>query len=265
MAFPPHAADWMARAEIDYLGPFVKAWAAFNAWYREASGKTLEREMLSFVINHANSTLRRRVLPLLDDNNGVAEAQALKQAICDLQLRFDAIQFEVTRKSVRERVSLRTVCIRARPLANKSLVRNRYEYRVQKIAGGAIRITVQATTNNQMKFDYTQDQYDPDDVYGQQTFTTKLSTAQQTNLTRFYDGCNPRPLVDLVRGGGPPLSVGTMHLQCTPDELLAGLVETIYVMRNALLHGEVDPDPQVLACYEPAYRIVMKFLEAIRA
>jgi hypothetical protein len=56
-----------------------------------------------------------------------------------------------------------------------------------------------------------------------------------------------------------------MHFQCRTEDLLAGLVETIYVTRNALLHGEVDPDPQVLACYEPAYRIVMKFLSAIRA
>ena len=36
MALPPHAADWMNHAEIDYIGPFVKAWAAFNAWYRHA-------------------------------------------------------------------------------------------------------------------------------------------------------------------------------------------------------------------------------------
>lgn len=43
------------------------------------------------------------------------------------------------------------------------------------------------------------------------------------------------------------------------------LGETIYIMRNAPRHGEVDPDPQVLACYEPTYRIIMKFLSAIRA
>ena len=46
--------------------------------------------------------------------------------------------------------------------------------------------------------------------------------------------------------------------------MLAGLVETLYAMRNALLHGEVNPDAQVLACYEPAYRIVMCFLSQIR-
>jgi hypothetical protein len=28
--------------------------------------------------------------------------------------------------------------------------------------------------------------------------------------------------------------------------------------------GEVDPDEQVLACYEPAYRIVLCFLGSIR-
>ena len=41
---------------------------------------------------------------------------------------------------------------------------------------------------------------------------------------------------------------------------MSGLVETIYAMRNALLHGEVEPDAKVLVCYEPAYRIVMQFL-----
>ena len=55
-----------------------------------------------------------------------------------------------------------------------------------------------------------------------------------------------------------------MEFRCTADNLLAGLIETIYAMRNALLHGEVDPDAQVLACYEPAYRNVMRFLACIR-
>ena len=55
-----------------------------------------------------------------------------------------------------------------------------------------------------------------------------------------------------------------MQFHCSPEGLLSGLVETIYAMRNALLHGKVDPDAQVLACYEPAYRIVMQFLNCVR-
>jgi hypothetical protein len=30
------------------------------------------------------------------------------------------------------------------------------------------------------------------------------------------------------------------------------------------MHGEADPDEQLLACDEPAYRIVMCFLDSIR-
>src|SRR3546814_20558878 len=68
--------------------------------------------MLDFAIRDTNSTLRRRVLPLLHNGDVTADAERLKQAICDLQLRLETIHFEVTPKGRRERVSLRAVCIR---------------------------------------------------------------------------------------------------------------------------------------------------------
>jgi hypothetical protein len=255
----------MNRAEIDYIGPFVKAWAAFNAWYRQASGEARERAMLNYAVSNVNSQLRRRGLPLFRDDNNTADSVSLKQAVGDLHIRLDAIQFEVTRKNgLQERVSLREVCLHPRDLQNESRVRNSHEYRARKIAGGSIEITVTAQATAHQKFHYTQADYRPNDVYQRPEFTANLSQAQQNNLRQFYDGCNPRPMTDLVLGGGPALHVGSVTLQCTAADLLAGLVETIYIMRNALLHGEVDPDPLVLACYEPAYRIIMTFLTSVR-
>ena len=98
MPLPPHAAEWMHLADLDYIGPFVKAWAAFNAWYREASAQGTERAMLDFVATQPNRA-RRRILPLLDGGNATADAMILKQAICDLHQCLDSIQFEVTRKA----------------------------------------------------------------------------------------------------------------------------------------------------------------------
>lgn len=267
MPLPRHALDWMERAEIDYIGPFVKAWAAFNGWYRFASGLNTERAMLDFAIRNANSTLRRHVLPLLENRNQTAEAEALKQAVCDLQRKLDAIHFEVTLKGIQERVSLRSVCIH--PLNGWQTVpieRRGQRYEASKIpgSGGQIEITVTSIRTGQIKFQFVQARYDANEVYAQPDFTNNLTASQQTELRKFYDSCNPRPMTDLVQGGGPQLTIGVMHLQCTEEDLLAGIVETIYTMRNALLHGEVDPDPQVLSCYEPAYSIVMKFLESIR-
>ncbi len=250
MVLPPHAGEWIKRAEIDYIGPFVKAWAAFNAWYRHASGEAQERAMLDFAIRDANSTLRRRVLPLLTNDNITADAQRLKQAICDLQLKLDDIHFEVTRKGMRERISLREVCIRSRNFQRDEKERNGHRFVAEKIQGGNIEITVTTIRTGQVRFRHAQAHYAPNNVYELPDFQANLSEAQRETLRLFYAGCNPRPMSDLVQGGGPPLGISTMQFQCTSEDLLAGLVETLYAMRNALLHGEVDPDEQVLACYE---------------
>jgi hypothetical protein len=264
MALPPHAVEWMNRAEIDYIGPFVRAWAAFNAWYRDASGQAQERAMLDFVVSNPNSVLRRRLLPLLTNGNAIAEAESLKLAICDLQQKLDAIHFEVTRKGAWERISLREVCIRPKHFQREEMERSRQRFLAVKIQGGDIEITVTSLSNGNLKFRHVQSRYDPNAVFAHPDFTANLTEPQRTTLRQFYYGCNPRPMSDLVQGNGPALAVSTMEFRCTAEDLLAGLVETIYAMRNALLHGEVDPDGQVLACYEPAYRIVMRFLASIR-
>lgn len=263
MALPPHAADWMNRAEIDYIGPFVKAWAAFNAWFRHASAQVQERAMLDWVKAQPNP-VRRGILALLRNENDTAEAQALKLAISDLQIRLDGIHFEVTRKGVNEQISLRSVCIAPRYFNRERIERNGHEYKAEKIAGGNIQITVASVRSGNVKFQHVQMHYEPNTIYGHADFTANLSGAQQTTLRQFYDGCNPRPMRDLLRGGVDRLQVGAMEFQCSSEELLSGLIETIYAMRNALLHGEVDPDPRVLSCYEPAYRIVMLFLGCVR-
>ena len=262
MPLPPHAADWMNRADIDYIGPFVKAWAAFNAWYRQASDETRERTMLEYVKNKPNP-VRRNILPMFTNDNPTAEALTLRHAIYDLHQSLDAIHFEVAHQGVNERISLRSVCIRPKPLQQERLERNGQEFKAVRVQGGAIEITVISLRTGEVKFQYTQEQYKPDEIYALREFTG-LSASQRTNLRQLYDDCNPRPMCDLVQGGGPALTIGTMQFQCSAEDLLSGLVETIYAMRNALLHGEVDPDAEVLACYEPAYRIVMLFLTCIQ-
>ena len=261
MALPAAAADWMNRAEIDYIVPFVKSWAAFNAWYRHASGKPQERAMLEYVKSQPNQ-VRRGILPLLNNDNETADALTLKQAVYDLHQNLDAIHLEVPRKGVNERISLRAVCIRPKPLQQEQLESRGQEFKAVKEKGGTIEITGKSLHTDLGWFQYTQAQYDPNEVYAQRGFA-KLSEFKRTTLRQFYDDCNPRPMLDLVDGDGPALTIASMQFQCSAEDLFSGLIETIYAMRTALLHGEVDPDVRVLACYEPAYRIVLQFLACI--
>ena len=61
---PESARLWRERAEIDYIGPFVKAWASFNAWYRHASNKRTDAEGLRYVKQQPNP-VRNGIMPLL--------------------------------------------------------------------------------------------------------------------------------------------------------------------------------------------------------
>jgi hypothetical protein len=162
-------------------------------------------------------------------------------------------------------VSLRAVCINPRVnWQGDQQERSGHRYVARKVQGGHYEITVTSIRSGQVKLTHVQAQYEPNAVYARRKFTENLSDAQRTTLRQFYDTCNPRPMVDPVQGGGPALPVATITFQCAPVDLLAVLVEVLYSTRNALLHGEVDPDGQVLACYETAYRIVMIFLGCVK-
>ncbi|WP_414431892.1 hypothetical protein [Alcanivorax sp. IL2] len=262
MTLPPHATDWMDRAEIDYIGPFVKAWAAFNAWFRHASGQDQERAMLNWLKSQPNA-VRRGTMPLMREENETTDALAFQQAVCDFQQCLDDIHLEVVRKGIRERVSLRTVCIYPRHLNNERIEHRRHEFEVRRVAGGHIQVRVNSIANGTEKFNETQETYDPPSLYALPAFDN-LSQDQKTKLRLLFDSCNPRPMIDLLRNGAPPLQIGSVEFQCTDEELFSGLIETVYALRNGLLHGEIEPDPSILACFEPAYRIVMQFLKCVR-
>jgi hypothetical protein len=61
---PESARLWLERADIDYIGPFVKAWAAFDAWFRHASSSRRDADGLSYVRDRPNP-VRNAVVPLL--------------------------------------------------------------------------------------------------------------------------------------------------------------------------------------------------------
>jgi hypothetical protein len=45
--------------------------------------------------------------------------------------------------------------------------------------------------------------------------------------------------------------------------LFAGMVEVLYEMRCTLFHGELAPTKEAVVCYEPAFRLVRRFLDCV--
>lgn len=94
MPLLPEIGDWVAGSEVDHVGPFVNAWAAFNAWYRHVSGKTKDAEALEYVRTQPN-VVRSSVLPMLDPQvNDTPDALTFRSAIASLHAALEAFRLK---------------------------------------------------------------------------------------------------------------------------------------------------------------------------
>ena len=269
---PENARLWLERAEVDYIGPFVKAWASFNAWFREASGQRKDSDGLRYVKQQVNP-VRSAIMPLLEpvqtDVHGNLkpdgeEAQKFKLLIRDLHVCLDTFHIEVVRNQVLERISFREVYLGRVANTPQTLDYNRMRYRVDK-ANSLWKSTISSIANPaDVRADIQQAKYDIAELQSHQDFANATAN-QRSRLLGLYQQCNPRPRTNLFEGHVERIAAGDVDFKCTEQELFTAVIEVIYAMRNALLHGELQPHEQAFAAYEPAYRIVMKFLDSLRS
>lgn len=269
---PESARLWYERAEIDYIGPFVKAWAAFNAWFRNASGSRKDFVGLRYVKENANP-VRSAFIPLLReaqrDGHGDLlpddeRAQKFKLLVRDLHVALENFQIEVAREEVLERISFRSVCLGQGPDLPQTQDAYGLHYCVNKIAGGHWKCTVRSAGNTaDVRADIELETFDVAGLQAHPQYEA-ISAAQRATLLGLFRSCDPRPLSDMFAGNGPSIIAGDVEFRCSDEKLFCAIIEVIYAMRNALFHGELQPHEQAFAAYEPAYRIVMKFLEALR-
>jgi len=268
---PENARLWLERAEIDYIGPFVKAWASFNAWYREASGSRKDADSLRYVKQQANP-VRSGIMPLLQpartDGHGTLipddeVAQKFKLLLRDLHVCLDTFHIEVTKDDILERISFRSVYLGRAAAVPQTKDHNRMRYRVDKVSS-IWKSSICSTVNlADIKCAIEQTAFDVDGLQDHQEFV-RLSASQRDKLLALYRKCNPRPMTDLFIGSEDRIIAGDIEFRCSDQQLFSALIENIYAMRNALLHGELQPHEQAFRAYEPAYRIVMKFLDILR-
>lgn len=267
---PNNARLWKERAEIDYIGPFVKSWAAFNAWFREEAASRKDRVGLEYLKTRVNP-VRSEIIPLLRPReNGPdgrlrpdnEEAQELKLLIADLHRFLEVYQIEVARDDdVLERITFTSVAIRPRVQLPQSTINRAITYTVDKQNS---RWTSTVTNRGgQVAATITQADYDEAALIVHPQYAA-LSATMQGHLRGLYQVCCPRPLTNLLVGAENPIAAGDLEFRCTSEELFFGLVEVIYALRNSLLHGELQPDERAFRAYEPAYRIVMRFLDCVR-
>ncbi len=79
--------DWIRKIdiEVDYFSAFIKAWIAFNSWYRSEYIERTDREIIE-KLKAENNHFKDYIETLLDQNNISDEASSFKKDLKDLQV-----------------------------------------------------------------------------------------------------------------------------------------------------------------------------------
>lgn len=251
---------WERLSEVDFLGAFANGWLAFNAWYRNAYDESQDRKIINLFKDDSN-IVRSRIVPLLTSPS--EEGEQLRSNIGLLHHRLENFHLHNGKGPTTQRITLTNIYIRDRVSTSQNASMNGMAYSVVPGGQGNPPKQVLSTVVNRRgieAFRYTQPQYNEADLLNNTDFNNQLNQNQRGQLLALYRNINPRCIENLLVGNATSIQAGAYQFLCTPQDLFAGLVEVLYMMRCIFFHGELVPSREASACYEPAYHLVRKFL-----
>ena len=262
--FIGHRDRWMALSDVDYLGQFVKSWMAFNAWYRSAYTERQDRKIITEFKWQPN-VVRSKLMPLLTRTD-TGEADEFRADIGLLHHRLENYEIHAGRDEEKERISLTDVFLKDHPPFTETGTHWNYTFTVQRPVSGKVETVVKNKAGVDM-LNFAQNRYKVEELDEHAQFAA-LPDSVRPRVRNLYQKAKPREVVNLLEldrreDGESPVKCGLLTFNCGKKALYAGVAEVIYLMRCTLFHGELEPTREASECYEPAYRIVRRYLAAI--
>lgn len=253
---------WLRMSDIDYVGQFVKAWLAFNAWYRSAYTEAQDRKIINEFKWQGNPVLSA-LRPKLDSAGD--DAIQFRAEIALLHQRLDNYEISSGKGASKTRISFRRVFLRENlPMVERD-DRYGFMFEAELLTGRLVKASVTRKNNGATLLALAPCQFSIATLKALPTFTS-ISVPQQNVLLRTYTKVAPDWFCDLTthkEPDSPAIVCGAYRFTCGRDALFAGVVEVLYQMRCTLFHGELAPTKEAVICYEPAFRLVRRFLDCV--
>ena len=255
---------WKELSDIDYFTQFIKAWLAFNAWIRNAYPNIKkDRELINNIKENSNA-VKNKIRSLLNDtgNNG----KSFRGLIAELHGQLERTYLEVNRSGQTYRITF-TDMKEFNFASEDSFSHTRAEYLLKRLTSGdnrgRIEIKLLKQSDQTVIFEFTQDEYNLNELTAHPPFQ-RLPVTRKEKIIASYQGIIPFKTISwLANSGEDHIEIGAYKFKNDADGLAAAIIENIYQMRCLLFHGELVPKKDYNLVYEPAYRIVKVFLEAV--
>lgn len=251
---------WRLLAQIDYFTQFVKAWVPFNAWYRNFFPNfDSDKEAMEHIKTGSNA-FKDKLLSLIDGVD--IECLKMKNYIADLHYQLER-KYILAKNDVR--ITFTGIVIEANPNCEEILKRNGITYECKRDRNNQKNISNKVTNRKcSVLFSYSQiNGYNLEEVLKEKQYQ-QLSPSMQGNFKTCYCKINPYIPENLLNyEPGDELIIGKFRFLNDKEKLAKGIIQILYLLRNALFHGEIIPDRETQNVYEPAYHILRMLVETL--
>lgn len=249
---------WKRLADIDYFSMFVKAYIPFNAWMNLDYG-TLDTDRAKInEVKRTRNAFRNKIVSLLQDRD--QDAVAFRVNVGDLHVALEQAQIY----NQDRRVSF--TCIRYKSdnqsTCDKSF--NKMKYHAHLDNNSKETIVEIKNRKGEKVFSHTFEKYEYDiEVVGRALATVKQSWRDE--LIGCYKSVAPLSIESLIDNGtsGHPIFCGDIRFIEDREKIAIGLIEILFNLRNALFHGEINPNGDANKVYGAAYHLLRRVIECL--
>jgi len=255
----PSYKDWIRKIDIDvdYFSAFIKAWIAFNSWYRSEYTERTDRDIIERVKSQSNR-FKTYIETLLDPINTHNESIEFKSNLDKLQSALvNAAIVTQERGGVSRQISFSEIALNNPKSLSEGDYRNTH-YRVQRTAQ---KITTAITKKNDSSFIYFEfeQEYYEETALDLHSDFLRLGIEQQGQCKAFYKEVCPYVTESVLGKDG----ANNVVFITERAKVSRGIVEVLYLLRCSLMHGEVNPDYSAGEVYKYAYYVLSTVLKKL--
>lgn len=253
----PSYRDWIEQIDIkiDFYSAFIKAWIAFNSWYRSEYSERTDRDIIE-KLKSENNRFKGYIETLLDTNNNTNDSIAFKKNLNNLRSALvTAAIVTQERSGVNQQISFSEIAINnPKPMAEGDY--RTTHYKVQRTRQKITTLVHRKNNPADVLFQFEQDKYDETELDVHPDFL-RLGKEQQGQCKAFYKEIHPYVVESVLRKDRD----NNIIFINERSKVSRGVIEVLYLLRCSLMHGEVTPDNNSLEVYKYAYYVLAEVLK----
>ena len=256
--------QWKRLIEVDWLGQYVKAWVAFNAWYsnnfKPPSGKKrFSDRYIIEKIKDDEGDICSKIENFLSETG--SDQKSFQSDVADLHKSLS----DITVRSNGKRIWLKEI-LDYHYVNSAQNTRNNIEYEIEVDPQNKTR-TVKVSGRKPLNKTITAAEEEA--FQGEKWFEKlldngwfeQLSPAQRNHLRALLEDTSP--IHNLLAPDNAFTEIGTYNFISDKKLIARGLIEILYQLRNALFHGEITPNQEVQTVYQPAYLVLKQIIPGV--